>query len=92
MSYSVYYNPELRKKYPKHNVRKQFPVKQVAVIVVILLAVYILAQSGSVKLLLPGNSDVTASALSTLTEKISSGESIKDAVYCFCEEIINNGK
>lgn len=92
MSYSVCYNPELRKKYPKHNVRKQFPVKQVAVIVAMLFLVYILSQIGSVNFLLPGNSNVTASALSTLTEKISSGESIKDAVYCFCEEIIHNGK
>lgn len=92
MSYSVNYNPELRKKYPKNNIRRKFPVKQTAVIVVILLCVSILAHSGLEMLLLPGNPDVTASALSTLTEKISNGEPIKDAVYCFCEEIINNGK
>ena len=92
MSYSIHYNPELNKKYPEQKNHRQIPVKKIIIPVAIFVSAYIMIQTGWIRFLLPGNPDVTASALTALTERVSNGEPIKDAVYCFCEEIINGGK
>lgn len=92
MSYSIHYNPELNRKYPEQKTQRRIPLKKILIPIAIFVSAYILIQTGWVKFLLPGNPDVTASALTTLTERVGNGEPIKDAIYCFCEEIINGGK
>ena len=42
--------------------------------------------------LLPGDSAVTAAALSDMTERIEAGENFVDAFTCFCMEIIENAE
>ena len=92
MSYSVHYNQEFNRKYPKQENQRQIPIRKIIILAIIFVSFYIMAQTGWYKYLLPGNPEVTSSALTTLTERVGNGESIKDAVYCFCEEIINGGK
>lgn len=91
MSYSIQYNPELNKKYPKPNISKHIPTRQIVILVVMFISAYIFAHNGWFKYLLPGDPDVTASAISSLVERVGDGESIKKAVYSFCEEIITGG-
>ena len=92
MSYSVQYNPELHKKYPTSKKQRNIPVKQIVILVVCFTLAYIIAQNKLYKLFLPGNPDVTTSALVNFTQKVGGGESFKEAVYCFCEEVIRGGK
>ena len=40
--------------------------------------------------LLPGDPQVTAQALETMAESIREGESLREAITCFCREIIEN--
>ena len=91
MSYSIRYNPDLNKKYPKSKNYKPISVKRLAVIGLLIVFAYVSASKGWYKILLPGNPDVTASALSSFVEKIGEGKPIKEAVYSFCEEIIDSG-
>ena len=91
MSYSIRYNPDLNKKYPKPKNNKPISVKRLAVISVLIVFAYVFASKGWYKILLPGNPDVTASALSSFVEKIGEGKPVIEAVYSFCEEIIDSG-
>lgn len=91
MSYNIRYNPDQNKKYPKSQKYKPIFVKQLAIAGLLIVFVYVSASKGWYKILLPGNPDVTASALSSFVEKIGEGKPVKEAVYSFCEEIIDSG-
>ncbi len=41
-------------------------------------------------IILPGNAEVTETALINLAEDVRSGETVKDAIAAFCREIITN--
>ena len=88
MSYSIQYNPELRKKYPKPKFHSQISYKRIIFLILLFVSVYIFAQNGWLKYLLPGDPDVTSAAISNLVVNVGEGSSIKEAVYSFCEEII----
>ena len=92
MSYSIQYNPELTKKYPKPKIYKHIPVKHIILLAIVFASTYIFAYNGWLRIFLPGNPDVTASAFSTLVEQVVDGTPFKDAVYDFCEEIIADGR
>lgn len=91
MSYCVEYNPELNIKYPKPKIKKSFPTKKLIYLLVFFVASYIFMQGKLYRYLLPGNPDVTISAFSTMVESVGEGDSVKDAVVAFCQEIILNG-
>lgn len=40
--------------------------------------------------LLPGDQEVTANALQTMTDRLREGESVAEVIECFCREIIDN--
>lgn len=59
------------------------------------LAVTLLIPRGRLWLrdiLLPGDEDVTAAALGSLVENLSSGEPVGEAVQTFCREIIHGDR
>ena len=46
---------------------------------------------GKVQDFLPGDPNVTAQALENMTESLSSGERLRDAIVTFCQEILDHG-
>ena len=91
MSYTIQYNPELKKKYPKKIKYNQLSSKNVLILIVIFVSAYIFAHNGWLNFLLPGDTAVTSAALSQLIEGVGEGRPIKEAVYSFCEEVIIGG-
>lgn len=88
MSYCIRYET---KKHPwqKRINRRKTAVRIVSVCLILLLigCFYM----GNMGLLLPGDPDVTAQALENMTDALSSGDSLKDAVVTFCQEILEHG-
>ena len=93
MSYSIAYSPDFNKKYPSIKPkRRKLPMK-LLIMMMACIASYILIQCNFFRFVLPGDPDVTISALSTLVKDVGNGNSVKDAIMTFCEEIIlNSGK
>ena len=92
MSYCVEYNPELSKRYPATEKRNKKPIKIVLTLLTLAVAVYVLLRSGVGQYLIPEDPGVTSEAFSVLVEHVQSGESIRESLLRFCEEIITGGK
>ena len=89
MSYFVEYDPELKSRYPTlQSVKRKFPIKGVVAAASVFAAVYILAGSGVLRHLIPGDPDVTAAAFFDMVDRIGAGESVQEAFIDFCKEII----
>lgn len=76
--------------------RKRISPKKIGAIfaVMIVVAILMLPSSRAVvaEILLPGDPEVTASALQTLVSDLGEGQGIGDAVTAFCHEIIAGGQ
>ena len=88
MSYSIRYET---KKHPwqKRCDHRKTITRFVCFCVILLMIGYF--GIGRMHNLLPGDPNVTAIALENLTESISSGDSLKDAIVAFCQEILDHG-
>ena len=92
MSYSIEYNPELRKVYPK--MREKPPVPPIKLFIICVLAfvgIYVLIATGLLKFLIPGDADVTVTAFSDMVQRVGTGENVSDAVFCFFKDVIQAG-
>lgn len=88
MSYSIRY--ETRKHpWQKRIHNRKTIVRIVCFCVILLLTGYF--GIGKMQDLLPGDPGVTAQALEHMTESISSGDSLQEAIVAFCQEILNHG-
>lgn len=91
MSYCVEYNPELKKRYPAViKLPKQFPVRILVGIGICIVAYYGLINSGILRYLIPGDAAVTTAAFSFMVEEIKAGETVGNAVFAFCKEVVSN--
>lgn len=86
MGYRIAYSTETSHKFPEQ-IRKNRPLLWVAAAA---LAIGLLA--GGWKLILPGDPEVTGTALAGLAEDIRAGEPLGQAVTAFCREIVDNAK
>ena len=91
MSYCIAYNPELNTKYPKRKYTKQFPIKKLLFLTIILVTSYVFLQAKLYRYFIPGDPDVTVPAFSAMVNRIGDGVSVNDALVEFCNEIIMNG-
>ena len=92
MSYSVEYNPELRKTYPTRKRKLQnLPIKSIAITMGIMIALYAVHTLGILRLIIPGDPAVTTGAFSTMVEDVRSGQTVSDAVFSFCRNIVTGG-
>ena len=91
MSYCIEYNPELNTKYPKRKYTKQFPIKKLLFLTIILVTSYVFLQAKLYRYFIPGDPDVTVPAFSAMVASVGDGDSVKDAFVKFCREIIING-
>ena len=91
MSYYVEYNPELYTKYPKSSNRKS-KNKLIRNIVWILIIIggFWFWKDVFVDILIPGDNEVTISAVLALIENVRSGEPVYESLVTFCDEIIVN--
>lgn len=91
MSYCIEYNPELNRKYPKRKYIKQFSIKKLLCLTMILVTSYVFLQAKLYRYFIPGDPDVTVPAFSTMVDRVGDGASVRDAFVEFCKEIIMNG-
>lgn len=91
MSYCIEYNPELNTKYPKRKYIKQFPIKKLLFLTMILVISYVFLQAKLYRYFIPGDPDITIPAFSTMVDRVVDGDSVKDALVEFCKEIIMSG-
>ncbi len=92
MSYSIQYSKELDKKYPAKHALKSLPgMKAVVIAVLIVVGIYVFASIGILRVLIPGDPEVTAAAVSCFVERVKTGEPVKDAVVLFFKDVVVNG-
>lgn len=87
MGYFIEYDPQLNKRYPAQRKAQ----KQQRLLIPLLLtaaAIGVLWGGGLLQYLIPGDPEITVSAIQSLIEQVSRGEPVKEAVIAFCREII----
>ncbi len=91
MSYHVEYNPELGKRYPSIPKQRRKPAAAIMLLLAVVIASYAFFQNGLIRYLIPGDPEVTTAAFSTLVERIGEGDSVRESLVGFCQEIILSG-
>ena len=92
MSYTVEYNPELRKTYPlKYRKRQKSPIKFLLYTLSVFVCLYILKITGILRYIIPGEPSVTAGAFSAMVEQVRMGQAVSDAIITFLKEVITGG-
>ena len=89
MSYKICYTPEDTKRYPQTK-PKRVPWLKILMIVFVITAVVWLKEQGIPDILIPGDPDITRNAVRTMVSEVQDGESLEDAVFVFCKEILDN--
>lgn len=95
MGYRIQYNPEENKRYPTKLIAavRQHWQRGIVIIVVLALGLAGLYNGQIIKTwLLPGDPEVTESAVASMVETIRAGEPVRDAVTAFCLEIMKNAQ
>ena len=99
MSYQISYGQDCVSKKIKHELRLPKPKKETVLrigltISVLLLGLTCLIPQVRIAIrdaILPGDPEITATALERLVEAVSGGETIQTALTEFCREIIDHG-
>lgn len=93
MGYRIDYNSEttVRRKV-KMKRKPYFAVCIICVTVLLMLSLLPSFRATLRDAILPGNDEVTASALNTMAKNLEDGASVPEAVKVFCAEIIDNGE
>ena len=88
MSYSIQYETKKHPWQKRHNHRKIIIAIGCFCMILLLMGYLRIGKMGN---LLPGDPNVTAQALENMTDSLSSGERLKDAIVTFCQEILDHG-
>ena len=89
MGYTIHYSPQTKRKYPLH-IKNRNVIR--GCFLILLSAALLLAikyRAECMRILLPGDPDVTSNALRTLVLDMRDGNA-KTAVATFCREIIDH--
>ncbi len=89
MSYYVEYDPELSSRYPV-SPKKRGVAYKICILIILLVVIMLgcLTQSGVRDFLIPGDPEITVQATADLLEQIKSGTPWVDALATFCETVI----
>ncbi len=92
MAYSVEYNPELNRYYPrnKKKMRKR-SAKLLLAGVALAVGIYTFGRVEFLQQLLPGDVHITKMAFSDMVQRVSAGEPVGDSVFCFVRDVVVNG-
>ena len=92
MGYRVEYNPELRRCYPTKNINAHTKtIRVLFVCAAIAVGIYFLNTMDVLQIFLPGDRDVTATAASDMVQRVRTGESVTDALFCFFRDVVSSG-
>ena len=99
MAYQISYGQDCVSKKMKHELRLPKPKKETVLRIGLTLSVLLLGLTCLIpqvrhavrNMLLPGDPEITATALERLVEAVSGGETIQTALTEFCREIIDHG-
>ena len=92
MSYQIAYDPQENARYPqKIKPHRKWLVKWIISAIFIAAAGYIALSSNVLHYILPGDPEVTTVAFSQMIEQVRTGESVKDAIVCFVEQVVIHG-
>ncbi len=92
MSYNITYDPQQKKRYPAKRKPSKGPYRAAVLLLLAALALLLANPRLSKPLrnfLLPGDPQVTKTAIDSMAEDLRTGESLGDAVTAFCREIIH---
>ena len=92
MSYKIQYSPETANLYPKVSSRKQFRIKRWMTAVITVAAMLWIYLYGIPDFLIPGNPEITKSAVSTMVGEMKNGASLGDALTTFCKIVIDGAE
>lgn len=87
VGYRIDYGGSVKKKPPTKKIALLFSAASIAA-----LLIWPAGRRAVQKLLLPGDPEVTVTALQGLATDLGEGESVKEAVTAFCREIIADGQ
>ncbi|MBO5891397.1 MAG: hypothetical protein J6Q30_01625 [Oscillospiraceae bacterium] len=89
MSYQIVYDSKDIKMTKKREKRKQKPLS-LAILVILLIGVLRTSSWDDAlwKYMIPGDANVTKSAFQNLTERLQNGDPLSDAIYVFCDTVI----
>lgn len=89
MGYTIQYSPELNKRYPTQ--KKPKYIVKILIFCLVIAVVFVVARNRSAlgRMLLPGDPEVTATALQGLVADIKAGNA-GNAVATFCREIVQH--
>lgn len=92
MAYRIQYSGSTKYKFPSS--KKEAPIILAGIIISLIFLVSIVPEirTGIRDLILPGDAEVTYGALTAFAEDLKSGESVKEAITAFCQDIIANGE
>ena len=92
MSYSIAYDPQENARYPqKLKKQKKLPVKWILSATLLLVAGYIILRGNVLDYILPGDPEVTVAAFSQMVEQVKTGETVREALTSFVEQIVTQG-
>lgn len=89
MGYTIQYSPEASERYPISVRSKKWKYFLTVCLTVLLLFLAVRYRAELLRLLLPGDPDVTADAFAKLVTEIRAGNA-GDAVAAFCWEILDH--
>ena len=92
MSYYIAYDPQENDRYPQKLKRqRKIPVKWVLSATFLLIAGYIILNGNVLDYILPGDPEVTVAAFSQMVEQVKTGQTVREALVAFVEQIITQG-
>ena len=92
MSYSIAYDPQENARYPqKLKIQRKLPVQWILSATLLLVAGYIILRGNVLDYILPGDPEVTVTAFSQMVEQVKTGETIREALTSFVEQVVTQG-
>ena len=92
MSYYVEYSPELRKQYPPQKAKKrQMSANKLLIALAAIILLYVSVKQKWLYYLVPGDPDVTVTAVVDLVQRVGAGESVGESVETFFIDVITHG-
>ena len=92
MSYKINYTPEDIKRYPISAKRQSIKWGKYSVLILGLLAAFWMKMNGVPDFLIPGDPEITRTAVETMVSDMQAGEPVDEAVFAFCKTVIDGAE
>lgn len=89
MAYQIQYGkPSKKERLACIQNPKKLKIGLYITVFLILLSIGLLGRLGKLDFLIPGDKQITKEAFHAMVEEVREGESVKEAITAFCEEIL----